>query len=299
MFSFDYKNYLQSLYDTTKIIIKTILPLFILAELLNYFELLNKIAFIFEPVSRILNLPADATLAIMSGVFINLYGAIALGASIELNVYEWTVLGLFLGVAHSLPIESAILKKIGISWIFSITFRILMAFLVILPLQLIPKDIFFDNPDKIQTIIQPIINNADNGFINFLYATIINGLTLAIEIIILVALVLIVNQILKNSKFLKKINKNISPFVALISGFLLGILYGSSILIKEAKNLSKKQIISISCFLMVAHAMIEDPLLFVLFGANIYVLIFFRIILAIIVVLIIWLLYDRLNKYFQ
>jgi len=70
-------------------------------------------------------------------------------------------------------------------------------------------------------------------------------------------------------------------------------------LLKEAKNLSRKQILSICCFLMVAHAMIEDPLLFVLFGANITVLITFRLVLAIIVISLILLFYDPVKKRFS
>jgi hypothetical protein len=44
---------------------------------------------------------------------------------------------------------------------------------------------------------------------------------------------------------------------------------------------------------MVAHALIEDPLIFLMFGANIYVLIGFRVILAVIVSTCIYLFYDK------
>ena len=167
MFCFDFKAYIEAWATTSKIIIKTILPYFILAETLLYFDLLKYFAFIFEPISQALNLPPESALAIAVGMLFNLYGAIALGASLGLNVYEWTVLGLFLGVAHAMPVESAVLKKLGIGWRFSILFRLSMAFVVLLPLQFIPKEMLFDDPDRVQHILQPLILTQGRDFFVF------------------------------------------------------------------------------------------------------------------------------------
>jgi hypothetical protein len=299
MFSFDFKAYIEAWASTSKIIIKTILPYFILAETLLYFDLLKYFAFIFEPISQALSLPPESALAIAVGMLFNLYGAIALGASLGLSVYEWTVLGLFLGVAHAMPVESAVLKKLGIGWRFSTLFRLSMAFIVLLPLQFIPKEILFDDPDRVQQILQPLTLTQGSDVFVFFYTTLINGLTLTLEIVFLVSIVLLVNQGIKGFRIVQSFDKHLSPVIALVSGALLGILYGSGILLKEAQNLSRKQILSICCFLMVAHAMIEDPLLFVLFGANLTVLITFRLALAIIVISLILLFYDPVKKRFS
>jgi len=296
MFSFDFKAYVESWLKTSTIIVKAVLPYFVLAEALLYFDLLKHLAFIFEPISHMLGLPAESALAIAVGMLFNLYGSVALGATLGLSVYEWTVLGLFLGVAHAMPVESAVLKKLGISWRFSILFRLSMAFVILLPLQFIPKDMLFEDPDRVQSLLQPLTLTPGGDLFAFLYTTLVNGITLTLEIVILVSVVLLINQVIKGFRIVNSFNKHLSPVIALVSGFLLGILYGSGILLKEAKNLSRKQIIAICCFLMIAHAMIEDPLLFVLFGANIYVLIFFRLTLAVIVIALILLFYDRLVK---
>ena len=272
MFTFDFKAYIKSWLKTSTIIVKAVLPYFVLAETLLYFDLLKYLTFIFEPISHLLGLPGESALAIAVGMLFNLYGSVALGASLGLSVYEWTVLGLFLGVAHAMPVESAVLKKLGISWRFSILFRLSMAFVVLLPLQFFPKEILFDNPDRVQNILQPLILAQDSDIFVFIYTTLINGLTLTLEIVFLVSMVLLVNQIIKGFRIVKSFDRHLSPVIALVSGALLGILYGSGILLKEAQNLSRKQIVAICCFLMIAHAMIEDPLLFVLFGANIYIL---------------------------
>ena len=51
-----------------------------------YFDLLKYFAFIIEPISQALNLPPESALAIAVGMLFNLYGAIALGASLGLSV---------------------------------------------------------------------------------------------------------------------------------------------------------------------------------------------------------------------
>jgi hypothetical protein len=293
MLNFNTKDYFLSCLGTSKIILKIILPYYALAELLLYFDLMQYISFIFEPISSLLNLPEKSSLAIAIGLLFNLYGAIAVGASMGLSVYEWTILGLFLGVAHALPVESAVLKKLGISWRFSIIFRLCMAYIIILPLQFIPIHILFDDPNYVQELISPLVLAENSSFGSFISTTFINGLILTAEILVVVSFALFLNQLVKNLKFVQRFDHNMSPIISLTTGTLLGITFGSAILIKESQYLSKKQIVSICCFLMVAHALIEDPLIFLMFGANIYVLIGFRVILAVIVSTCIYLFYDK------
>ena len=268
MIRFNTKDYLNSCLDTSKIILKIIIPYYFLAELMLYLELMQDIAFVFEPISDILNLPDKSALAIAVGLLFQLYGAIAVGASMGLSVYEWTILGLFLGVAHALPVESAILKKLGISWRFSIIFRLCMAYIIILPMQFIPPDLLFDDPNLVHEMIGPVTIIENTGWISFSFSTIVNSLILAGEIIIVVSFALFINQIIKSLKIVKNFGHNMSHIMSLTTGTLLGITYGSAILIKEAKYLSKKQVFSVCCFLMIAHALIEDPLIFLIFGAN-------------------------------
>ena len=53
-------------------------------------------------------------------------------------------------------------------------------------------------------------------------------------------------------------------------------------LIVEKDKLTKKELLYVGTFLMIAHSLIEDPLLFVLFGANFWVLVGIRLVLAVI-----------------
>ncbi|CAC9579287.1 hypothetical protein [uncultured Gammaproteobacteria bacterium] len=291
--TFDTKAFVSSSISTAKIILVTVIPYFLLAELLMYFSLMPIIAQIFEPFTTLLNLPPEAALALASGVFLNLYAAIAFTAPLGLSVYDWTILGLFLGVLHSIPVESAIMKKLGIDWIKSISFRLVMAFVVLTPLLIIPTELLFDNPDEVASVLFQSNLTVANNFTDFIIQKIYEAILLSVEIIILVSLVIFVVTFIKGLSFLQKFEHRLSTIMALLTGTLIGITYGAGVLLKEAQYMSKKQIISVCYFLMVAHAIIEDTLLFVFFGADIFLLIGIRLFFATLVFFIISIYYKE------
>ncbi len=281
--SFDTRAFVGDTLATVKIILLTVIPYFLLAELLLYFELMPIIAQVFEPFTALLNLPPEAALALAAGVFLNLYAAIAFAAPLSLSVYDWTVLGLFLGVLHSIPVESAIMKKLGIDWLKSIAFRLVMAFVVLIPLIALPSDLLFTNPDLISNAPYQIQTQQPTSLGEFIQVKTLEAGVLAIEISILVSLVILLTTFIKGLRFLTKFDYHLSAMMALITGVLIGITYGAGVLLKEAKNMTRKQILSVCYFLMVAHAIIEDSLLFVLFGADLVLLISIRLIFAFVV----------------
>ena len=258
-----------------------------------YFGLMPIIAQVFEPFTTLLNLPPEAALALASGVFLNLYAAIAFAAPLGLSVYDWTILGLFLGVLHSIPVESAIMKKLGVDWIHSVGFRLIMAFIVLMPLLIIPTELLFDDPNKISTALYQTTSVIPTNFTDFILQKSGESILLSIEIIILVSLIIFITTAIKGLKFLQKFDHHLSTIIALVTGLLVGITYGAGVLLKEAQYMSKKQVLSVCYFLMVAHAIIEDTLLFVFFGADIYLLIGIRLFFATLVFFIISIYYAR------
>ena len=70
--------------------------------------------------------------------------------------------------------------------------------------------------------------------------------------------------------------------LTMIVGLILGIVYGASILIKDASegSMNHKDIILSVVFLSICHAVIEDTLIFVAVGANGFIVLGSRVILA-------------------
>ena len=77
---------------------------------------------------------------------------------------------------------------------------------------------------------------------------------------------------------------NLSSRVAfpLLAGFFLGIVFGSGVIISFANDgtLTKRDLILVLIFLSICHSIVEDTLIFAALGANWWVLISCRFVLA-------------------
>ncbi|MFH1136183.1 MAG: nucleoside recognition protein [Pseudomonadota bacterium] len=73
----------------------------------------------------------------------------------------------------------------------------------------------------------------------------------------------------------------------ILAGVLFGISYGSGVILAFARSgvLNRTDLLIIGLFLALCHGMIEDPLLFAAIGADYWILISVRIVLAVTVML--------------
>ncbi len=277
---FDIKETINSSFKSSILILKLVIPLYIFADILIYFGWLDYVSFIFEPITNILHLPSSTALSLAAGIFLNIYAAIAFAAPLGLSPYEWTILGLFLGVCHSMIIESAIMKKIGVSLIYSYILRISVAFLAVVPLWYMPR-VWFGG-DIVSKIDKKVVYDT---FFDMLEHSVYNSVFLSIKIIILIVFIIFLMDFIKSINIVKKYQQKVSTSFSIVAGLILGITYGAGVLLKEANSgsLSKKDILYIGTFLMICHSIIEDTLLFVIFGANYWVMVSIRVISAILI----------------
>ena len=275
----NFKNTLNSSLSSAWIILKLVIPIYILADILFYYNTLEYVSFIVEPFTSILGLPAEAALAIISGIFLNLYAAVAFAAPLDMTPHQWSVLAVFLGICHSLVVESVIMKKIGISNMYSYLMRFFVGLFVAYLTHLMPASWF-------EAIItnENFTNVTYNSFFDLIIGSSYNAFVLSIKIILLITVLIFIMDYIKTRKFVLESQKNVSKGFSIVVGIILGITYGAGILINEAKSeaLSKSDLFYIGTFLMICHAIIEDTLLFVIFGADFTMVIAIRTIAAII-----------------
>jgi len=288
---FNLKDTFNTSMQSAWTVIKLIIPLYILSDLLLYFNLLDYVSFLFEPITEILSLPKEAAVGIAAGMLFNLYSAIAFLAPLDMNAFQWTIIATFLGIAHSLIIENTIMKKIGIPHLYSLLLRVSVAFIAIIPLYYLPKYFFIDIASKGEEVAKVSYTN----ILDLLTGSFYNASILSIKVITLVTIIIFLMDLLKSTKQLKHYQKNANRLFSIIAGLILGIIYGAGILINEAKsgNLSKVDIFYISTFLMICHSIIEDVLLFVIFGANGFIVLIVRLVMAIVLSYILVVIYKK------
>jgi hypothetical protein len=277
---FSLKNTLKDAISSAWLVMRLIIPLYVLADILLYLNVLQNISFIFEPITNLINLPKGAALGIAAGMLFNLYAGIAFLAPLGLDGYQWSIVATFLGVAHSMPIENSVMKKLGIPHTYSLVLRVSMAFLAVFIIQLLPESLFT------HTIYNDIMPDKErySSFLNMLKNSLYLAMILTIKVIFLVSSIIFFMAYLKSTKWMQRYQQKTNSLFSIMAGLILGITYGAGILLHEAKTgtLSHKEIFYIATFLMICHSIIEDVLLFVIFGANGWIVATIRLIMALI-----------------
>lgn len=277
--SFSVQNSLKTSLKSSWTILKLIVPIYILADILFYYDLLSHITFIFKPLVTLLGLPQEAALAIVSGLFLNLYAAIAFAAPLGLGAKEWTVLAVFLGIAHALLVETEIMKRLGLSRIYSICLRLGVGLLVGGLTSMLPQS-WFTHELSQETVLpnQSIYHSLVDLLQNSLY----ESLSLSIKVIALVTMLIFFLDFIKSLPMIEKHSQKVNSGFSILVGVILGITYGAGILIAEYEKgiLQKREVLFIGTYLMICHAIIEDTLLFVIFGANPWLIVGLRLLFA-------------------
>ena len=95
-------------------IFKILIPVFIIVQLLDYYEILDYISVYLEPIMRWFGLPGSAAIVLLLSNGINIYAGIGALGAITLTTKQITILALMVTTSHSLIIETSILKTIQI-----------------------------------------------------------------------------------------------------------------------------------------------------------------------------------------
>ncbi|MBE0496123.1 MAG: nucleoside recognition protein [Campylobacterales bacterium] len=259
------------------IVLKLIVPIYILADVLFYYELLGKISFIFIPLTTALDLPSEAALSLVSGIFLNLYAAIAFAAPLGLSAREWTILAVFLGICHALLVETLIMHRLQIPRSYSILLRFGVGLFAGWVTALLPVSWFGAN-----THTEALALVTHSSFAAMLLHSLQEASLLALEVMILVGAIILLLDFIKSLSIIDRYAKRVTTAFSLGTGTILGITYGAGVLISEYENatMSTKEVWFVGTFLMICHAIIEDTILFVIFGANPWVIVCLRLFFA-------------------
>lgn len=102
----------------TFLMVKVIVPCYIIIEFIKYLGIIDIISRFFKPLMMLFGLPGEAALGLIAGYTINLYAAIAVLSPLDLSSKDITIVALMLGISHSLPVETPVTQKTGVNgWV--------------------------------------------------------------------------------------------------------------------------------------------------------------------------------------
>jgi hypothetical protein len=110
-----WKNGFENGLKTAFLLLKVILPVFAFVKILEHTPVIGWISQFCDPLMQLMGLPGEAALAIVTGMFLNFYAAVGIIVALGLSAWQITIIAVILCCCHELVIETAIIKKTGIS----------------------------------------------------------------------------------------------------------------------------------------------------------------------------------------
>ena len=256
--------------------------------LLKYTGILAWIAAAVSPVFRIFGLPGDASLAYVSGYFINVYSCIAVVSTIDMTARQITILGTMTLAAHAMVVETAVQKKTGAPALYTVLIRTFgsIALGIIMNLVLPGRPVY----DAAAVNLSEIPFFQIQGEFWPMFMTWLKGLAkLAVWMTVLITLLNILQRAFYEYGIMNWISKAFSPLLTMFglpkeTSFLwivanvVGLSYGSAAIMDEMERgqISDNSIRLLNTHIGISHSNLEDLMLFAAVGGMWYWMLLFR-----------------------
>ncbi|NLO22459.1 MAG: nucleoside recognition protein [Syntrophomonadaceae bacterium] len=112
---------------TWELVIKIVLPVYIIVSLLTYTPVIPWLSASLSPFMSFLGLPGEAALPLVLGALVSFYAGLGAVVPLGLGPKELTIVAAMLLLAHDLPVEAAVSKKSGSRIVSLMLIRVLAA----------------------------------------------------------------------------------------------------------------------------------------------------------------------------
>ena len=285
-------QYAQRLTGRTAAILADLLPLVLLAMLLvrigEQFGLSELLARVLAPVMQLVGLPAETGIVWAVTMLTGIYGGVGVYLSImpgiELSLAQHSILCSMMLFAHALPVEQAVVYRVGASaWLTGVT-RVLAAICygfvanwICLETGFLAQGfespvvgVFDSNPDWLQWF-------SDTFFYVVALVFIVLGLLVLMDVLKAIGAIGLLNRCLRPLLRIVGVESQLAPIAT--TGVLLGLVYGSALMLEEvrSKNYSARAVFTAMMLVCLMHALIEDTLVVMAIGANVWIVLVGRV----------------------
>ena len=236
-----------------------------------------------------IGLPGEASLAFVSGYFINIYSCIAAADTLNLSARSVTIMAVLVMCAHNMIVETAVQKKLGSSALRIVVVRTLSGIVLA---WILNKILPYEQSGEVGVSTITAL-----PFGVMFKEWIIGVIHLIIKMLVLIYLLTVMQSILKEFGVIEKLSKFLrfplkifglpqnSAFLWIVAN-ILGLAYGAAVMFQQMEqgNLSKKEAQLLNSHIGISHSNLEDLLLFVSIGGIWWIIILTRWVGSIILV---------------
>jgi hypothetical protein len=110
--------------------LRVTVPTFVAMDLLRRLGFIDAIGTLCAPLMAIFRLPGEAAIPVLLGYLVNVYTATAALGSLGLSGGQVATLGLMIGLAHQVVVETTILNSAGARALRLLVYRLAMSLLI-------------------------------------------------------------------------------------------------------------------------------------------------------------------------
>ena len=275
---------------TTLFLARIMIPVSLAVALLKWTGLLTLLADLLAPVMKVLGLPGEAALVLVSSVLLNVYSAIAVIETLPLSMREITILAIMTVIAHNLLIETAVMKKTGSSAVKMIVLRLGWALALGFAFNLMLP------PDEVSGT-SLVVELARPGFLAMMGNWGHSILGLMTKILLLVCGIMTTQRLMEEFKVTYFLSRLLSPLMRVFglsdeTSFLwivvnvAGYAYGAAVIMDKVNNgkMKPRDADLFNHHACLSHSLFEDTALYLAIGVPLFWLTVPRLMAATVVV---------------
>lgn len=253
-------------------LLKIMLPISLTVKLLQYYGVIEWCAQWLDPLFVYIGLPGASAIAFLTGASVTTYACLAVMLSMELTVRQATIIAVMVLICHALPLECAVVKKVGSKPLRMGVIRVVGAFLAALYLNMVlpeMNDAFGDGSTV--AALQSVTEVVEEWMMS--------SLKLIVMIVGIIYSLMIMQRVLDDMGIMYKLVKPLKPVMKFFGlpesaaylwliGNILGISYGSAMMIEleESGQITKEEANEVNYHLIMNHSMLEDTMVFASVG---------------------------------
>jgi spore maturation protein SpmB len=248
-------------------------PVSLAVTFLAWSGLLGWMARPFNPLFAWVGLPGETVVPFLTGVFLNIYSAIAALGTIPLTERHVTIFAVMVLISHNFPVESAVQHKTGTPAWRTVGLRLTASLVAGLLLNWIM-------PAGADAARARGLETPSTELVALLWSWVVGTAWLSGKVIGIVMGLMVLQRILREFGLIRLLSYVLFPVLWLLglprrTAFLwivanvLGLAFGAAVILEEAESgaLDKDDAQLLNRSIAVCHSLLEDTLLFVAIGA--------------------------------
>jgi len=282
-------------------LVKVMLPVMVVVQVGQWLGWIDALGRLFAPAMALLDLPPEAGMVWVASATIGIYGAIgaliSFAPTLDISVAQFSALAAMLLFSHSLPVEQAIVRRAGASFWATGALRVAAALGYGAAVSWACRwGGWLQEPMSLHWLQQSSLAEQAGGAPSFwpwVQGTVVS---LLLTYVVLVAL-LVLLDVMERLGITRAITAAMAPLLRVSGldprvtpvttvGVLLGLTYGGALIIEEADRQqypARTRFLALS-WLSLSHSLIEDTVLMVALGADIWVVLVGRVVLTMAVI---------------